>query len=55
MPIKSKSQARLMYAAANNPEIAKKTGVTQQVAREFIDATPKRTFKKIKERLKKKI
>jgi hypothetical protein len=35
MPSKTKKQARLMAAAAHNPEIAKKVGVKQSVAKEF--------------------
>lgn len=54
MPIKSKAQQRLMYAAANDPKVAKKTGVSQEVAKEFIEATPKNRFKKLKEKLSKK-
>jgi hypothetical protein len=51
MPIKSKAQQRLMYAAAQNSKVAKKTGVSQAVAREFIKSTPKKQFKKLKEKL----
>ena len=40
-----------MYAAAQDPEVAKKTGVSQKVAREFIKSTPKKKFKKLKEKL----
>jgi transposase len=40
-----------MYAAASNPEVAKKTGVSQKVAKEFIKSTPKSRFKKLKEKL----
>lgn len=35
MPSKSKPQARLMAAAAHNPEFAGKVGVPQAVAKEF--------------------
>lgn len=35
MPSKSPEQARLMAAAAHDPEFAKKVGVPQSVAREF--------------------
>lgn len=35
MPSVSKAQARLMAAAAHNPEIAKKTGVDPKVAKEW--------------------
>lgn len=51
MPIKSKAQQRLMYAAANNPEVAKKTGVSSKVAKEYIKATSKKRFAKLKEKL----
>jgi hypothetical protein len=54
MPIKSKQQMRLMEGVANNPEFAKKVGINPEVGKEFIDATPKETFKKLKERVKKK-
>ena len=54
MPIKSLSQSRLMYAAAENPEVAKKTGVKQSVAKEFIEATPKSAFKNLREKVKPK-
>lgn len=54
MPIKSKAQQRLMYAVAKDPKLAKKTGVPQKVAKEFIEATPKDRFKRLKEKLGKK-
>lgn len=38
MPSKSKSQARLMAAAAHSPSFAKKVGVPQKVAKEFNQA-----------------
>jgi hypothetical protein len=38
MSSKSKSQARLMAAAAHNPSFAKKVGVPQKVAKEFNSA-----------------
>tara|TARA_R100001530_G_scaffold61731_1_gene44538 strand:- start:4087 stop:4575 length:489 start_codon:yes stop_codon:yes gene_type:complete len=38
MPSKSKKQARFMAAVANNPEFAKKAGVSQDVGREFANA-----------------
>ena len=49
--IKSRQQQKLMFAVANNPEVAKKTGVSQKVAKEFIKSTPKKKFKKLRERL----
>jgi hypothetical protein len=36
MPSKSKAQANLMRAAAHNRAFAKKVGVPQKVAREFV-------------------
>jgi hypothetical protein len=35
MPSKSKAQAKLMAAAAHDPEFAKKVGVPQSVAKEY--------------------
>jgi hypothetical protein len=39
MPSKTPKQARLMRAAAHDPQVAKKSGVPQAVAREFVDAS----------------
>ena len=36
MPFASESQRRLMQGAAHSPEFAKKTGVSQAVAQEYI-------------------
>jgi len=36
MPSKSPKQRRFMRAAANNPKFAKKAGIKQKVAREFV-------------------
>jgi hypothetical protein len=47
MPVKSKAQQRLMYAAAANPAVAKRTGVPQKVAAEMIEKTPKASFKRL--------
>lgn len=35
MPSKTPAQARMMAAAAHNPEFAKKVGVPQSVAKDF--------------------
>jgi hypothetical protein len=35
MPPVSENQRRLMRAVANDPAVAKKTGVSQKVAKEF--------------------
>ena len=47
MPITSKQQARLMYAAAGNKKVAKETGVPQKVAKEMIEETPAKAYKKM--------
>ena len=44
MPSKSKKQARFMAAVANNPEFARKAGVSQDVGREFAEADKSRNF-----------
>lgn len=38
MPSKSKKQARTMRAAAHDKEFAKRMGIPQDVAREFVSA-----------------
>jgi hypothetical protein len=38
MPPVSKAQHRFMQAAANDPQMRKKLGVSRQVAREFVKA-----------------
>ncbi len=38
MPSKSPKQARTMRAAAHNKEFAKKIGIPQKVAKEFVAA-----------------
>lgn len=51
MPLKSKSQQRLMFAVANDPKVASQTGIKPTVAKEFIEATPKPMFKKLREKI----
>lgn len=46
MPIKSKAQQRLMYATAAGKV---KDGPGKKVAKEFIEATPKKAFAKLPE------
>jgi hypothetical protein len=41
MPSKSKKQARLMAAAAHDPEFAERVGVPRKVAKEFNKADKK--------------
>lgn len=37
MPFKSDKQRRLMYAVANDPKLAEEKGISQEVARKFIE------------------
>lgn len=45
MPSKSPKQARTMKAAAHNPQFAKKMGIPQTVAREFVEADKRKAGK----------
>jgi len=54
MPSKSKAQNRLMHAAASSKSVAKKTGVPQSVANEFVAADKGRSIKKLPEHKGKK-
>lgn len=47
MPITSKAQQRLMYAAAGSKKVAKSTGVPMSVAKEMIAKTPKKAYGKM--------
>jgi len=51
MPIKSKAQQRLMFAAAAGKS---KTGVPKKVAEEMIEATEREEYEEMPERAKKK-
>lgn len=42
MPSKSEKQARTMRAASHSKEFAKKVGIPQDVAKEFVDADKKK-------------
>lgn len=60
MPFKSEKQRRLFYAAANNPKVAKKTGISKEVAEKFIEdskgkveESKKPRFSKIMSKIKK--
>ena len=52
MPNLSKAQNRFMQAAASNPEMAKKLGISQKVAKEFVKETG--SMKGLPEKKKKK-
>ena len=52
--IKSLAQNRLFQAVAHDPEVAKRTGIKKEVAEDFIKATPKGSFSKLKEKVKSK-
>ncbi len=41
MPSKSKQQARLMAAAAHDPEFAERVGVPMKVAKDYVKADKK--------------
>jgi len=49
MPIKSKAQQRLMYAAAEGKV---KDGPSKAVAKKYIEETPKKAFGKMPEKKK---
>ncbi len=50
MPSKSAKQHRFMEAAAHNPGFAKKAGISQKVAREFVSADKGKYTKQIGKR-----
>ncbi len=53
MPAKSKAQFRLMKAAQYNPKIAKKVGISEDVAKEFTESNVgKKAYKKLPEAMK---
>lgn len=45
MPSKSKAQKKLMAGAAHDPAFAKKVGVPQKVAKDFVAADKKKAKK----------
>jgi hypothetical protein len=47
MPITSKAQQRLMYAAAGSRKGSKATGIPMSVAKEMIAKTPKKAYAKM--------
>lgn len=51
MPAKSKAQFKLMQAVIHNPSVAKKTGITPKVAKEFVSAT--KSVKNLPQKVKK--
>ena len=55
MPITSKQQQRLMYAATGSKKVARQTGVPQSVARKMIEETPKKAYGKMPEKKKGKM
>lgn len=53
MPAKSKAQFRLMQAVANKPKIAKKVGMSSEVASEYTESNVgKKSYGKLPEKLK---
>jgi hypothetical protein len=52
MSAKSKAQFRLMKAAENSPEIAKKIGISQETTREYTASNKgKKRYSKLREKL----
>ncbi len=47
MPSKSPKQARTMRAAAHDPKFAKKMGIPQKVAKEFMNADMAKAHQKM--------
>ncbi|MFA7278753.1 MAG: hypothetical protein WC100_01505 [Sterolibacterium sp.] len=52
MPSKSKDQERFMQAASHNPKFAKKAGIPQSVAKEFVAADEARAERTTKAKAK---
>lgn len=50
MPTKSPKQKKLMQAAANNHEFAKKVGIKQSVAKEFVNKDKAKAAKRRKKK-----
>lgn len=48
MPSESAKQRKFMQAAAHNPEFAKKAGIPQKVAKEFVKEDEKKKKRKKK-------
>lgn len=53
MPSRSQKQQRLMRMVAHDPAAAKRTGVSQKVAREFVAADKAAGKRKLPEKVKK--
>lgn len=51
MPSKSKAQQHLMEWAAHDPEFAKKKGISQSVAKEFVEADEENPNKDLPEKV----
>lgn len=52
MPSTSRAQNRAMHAAAENPQLARKLGIPQKVASEFVAADKGRRISKLPEKAK---
>ncbi|MET0529933.1 MAG: hypothetical protein ABW003_16635 [Microvirga sp.] len=50
MPSKTPAQAKFMRAAAHDPKIAKRHGIPQETAREFVDADKRASAPKSKDK-----
>lgn len=55
MPARSKAQFRLFKAAANNPELRKRLGMSKETAEEYTESnTGKKKYSKLREIVSKK-
>lgn len=52
MPTKSRAQHNYMEMIAHDPKAAKRTGVSQSVAKEFVEADKGRDLKKLAKHVK---
>jgi hypothetical protein len=53
MPFKSKAQARLMYAAKDNPKVAARVGVPMKTAKKLVKDSKHQKIKKLPVHVKK--
>lgn len=50
MPSTSEKQKKFMQAAAHNPDFAKKAGIPQSVAKDFVEADKRKLAKALRAR-----
>jgi len=54
MPPVSEQQRKLMFAAKNDPEVRKRTGISAKVAKDFTEADPGGKLPKRKSRVERR-